>query len=154
MAVEYQLGDGFIKIQPHDTTTTRNDILGAWSSWNSPLSKVVKILASSKNWTRRESNSGPSACEADVLPLYHAPRGHIGCKKSIQDELKWRWKRVQDVGSCQADRDHGQDEEPQWTARTASKGCWKHTSWTMQRRNVALSSKVLIKRPSNWQQTL
>ena len=26
-----------------------------------------------KQWTGRESNSGPSACEADVIPLHHRP---------------------------------------------------------------------------------
>ena len=26
-----------------------------------------------KEWTRRGSNPGPSACEADVIPLHHKP---------------------------------------------------------------------------------
>ena len=28
-----------------------------------------------KEWTRRGSNPGPSACEADVIPLHHKPTG-------------------------------------------------------------------------------
>ena len=37
------------------------------------ISKSLTLALPFKQWNRRGSNPGPSACEADVIPLHHVP---------------------------------------------------------------------------------
>ena len=52
----------------HDTPNTRPDLPTA-----GPFLRVRQILPYTQKWTCWDLNPGPSACEADVIPLHHKP---------------------------------------------------------------------------------
>ena len=55
--------------------------LGHAVSWYRQLARRVKTSSTiykETKWTRWDLNPGPSACEADVIPLHHEPDGVLG----------------------------------------------------------------------------
>ena len=45
--------------------------------------RIEKESGSDNKWTRWDLNPGPSACEADVIPLHHEPLCPFGVAASI-----------------------------------------------------------------------
>ena len=41
------------------------------------------LLNECYNWTHWDLNPGPSACEADVIPLHHVPSGNTCVMKTV-----------------------------------------------------------------------
>jgi hypothetical protein len=66
---------------------------------NSSDSMEYQDAVSPKNWTHWDLNPGPSACEADVIPLHHEPHvqlSHTGLE-SVTFDTKDRRSDRRDV---------------------------------------------------------
>ena len=60
-------------------------------------------MVKKKKWTHWDLNPGPSACEADVIPLHHVPDEHnvmitMSCNSREQLSLARFWIWVLDIG--------------------------------------------------------
>ena len=52
---------------------------------------IMKHLAKIAKWTHWDLNPGPSACEADVIPLHHVPRWDFKSYISIRFSFVGNW---------------------------------------------------------------
>ena len=133
---------------PPNLNLCRLPVMARFSTFENLLCLVELLLrrhrsllqSTTAKWTHWDLNPGPSACEADVIPLHHVPsapaRGYwlilantklsclctaLGKNSCYNGNVAWRFQAMRDIGSGKHKERH-RKRHPPWGSNPRPQG--------------------------------